>query len=270
MKIYYSWFDWAYSHIASQIIKDKLSKRIAWLIWVPKFINVWQKIKEGNIWVLPVENSYAGSVHENLYNFLRYDYKIIGEITLEINHCILSKEKKLSNIKKVYSHPQALSQCHDFLLKYGMEPIPYLDTAGAAKMVSESDQKWIASISSQFAAQIYWLNIVKKSVQDQDWNSTRFFILAPKDMKIDYKEKTNKISIMFEARNIPASLYKCLWWFATNWINMTKIESLPALKGLFTYFFWIDFEGNLQDQSVKNSLEELRFFAKDLKILWNY
>ena len=118
--------------------------------------------------------------------------------------------------------------------------------------------------------EIYWLNILDKNIQDQNWNTTRFFIITNKDSKIKFKNKSNMTSILFEARNIPASLYKCLWAFATNNVNLTKIESLTNPNSPFTYLFWLDFEGNLKDENVWKSLEELKFFTKSIKVLGEY
>lgn len=269
MNIYYQGIPWAYMHQTSLEVEKKLNIKIDNLIWLNNF----EECRE-NLWnwvlVLAIENSYAWSIYENLYNFLRREAKIIGEYSLEINHCLCSKEKDLKNIKKAYSHYKALPQCYNYLKKNNIEPIVYSDTASAAKMVSESSEKWIASISSELACEMYGLNLVEKWIQDQKWNNTRFIVIVPKNSNIEYKNKIWKVSILFEARNIPASLYKCLWAFATNWVNLTKIESLPSLKNPFTYYFWIDFEGNLDEERVKKSLEELKFFTNEINILWEY
>lgn len=270
MKIYFPWFEWAYSHIASKIASNNINTKLEEIIWVPTFEWVWEKIWEWNIGILPIENSYAWSVHQNLYNFLRYDYKVIWEITTTINHCLLSKEKNIKKIHTIYSHPQAISQCYNFLKKHNIKALPYWDTAWAAKMISESLETWIGAIASTQAGKLYWLNILQESLQDQNWNSTRFFVVTKKLSKTIYKEKKSKTTIIFETKNIPASLYKCLWWFATNWVNLTKIESLPTLKNPFTYLFWLDFQWNLSDEKVKKSMDELKFFTKSIQILWTY
>ena len=266
MQIYYQWYPWAYSDKASQTFNNKLEKKLE-ILWVPDFKSVWEEIDNWNIWVLPIENSKAWSIHENLYNFLRYDAEIIWEINLEINHNLLSKETDISNIKIAYSHPQAISQCHDFLKNNNIKWIAYWDTAWAAQMISKSNDKWVASISSKIAWELYNLNIVKENIQDQEWNTTRFFIVKKRELKFDYKEKSKITSIIFEARNIPASLYKCLWAFATNWVNLTKIESLPSLKWQFTYLFWIDFEWDINSENTKKALEELKFFTNEINVL---
>lgn len=269
MKIYYLWELWAYSHIASSVAQKNLHEKIE-IENLPSFWEIWEKVSDWNIWIVPIENSYAGSIHENLYNFLRYDFKIIWEIRLEINNCLISKETDLNKIKKVFSHPQALSQCHDFLKKHEINSEKSSSTANAAKFVSESNESGIWAISSEMSAEIYWLNIIEKWISDQKWNMTRFFIISKINNEIKYLDKKNKVTILFETRNIPASLYKCLWSFATNSINLTKIESLPSLKDPFSYMFWLDFEWNLNSESIKEAIKELQYFTKSFKILGEY
>ena len=270
MKIYYQWEPGAYSNLASFGIKELLNIEVTDITWLSDFSSVWDEIGENSIGVLPVENSYAWNIHENLYNFLRYDYKIIGEYNLNINHCLLTKETDIKDIKKIYSHSQALSQCHNFMQNHNIKAVKYPDTAAAASMVAKSNEAWIWAIASSLAWDIYGLNILEEDLQDQDGNTTRFFIVAPADSKLVYRTKAEKVSIVFEARDIPASLYKCLWAFATNHVNLRKIESLPSLKDPFTYMFWLDFEGRLDDESVVKSLAELEFFTNYIKVLGDY
>lgn len=270
MKIYYQWEPWAYSNLASLIVKDNLDVKVEDIVWLPDFLAVWKSIDENSIWVLPVENSTAWSIHENLYNFLRYDFKIIWEVALEINHCLLSNESDISKIKEAYSHPQALSQCYNFLKSNNIKATPKFDTAGSAKMLKDEKLLWVWAVASKLAWEIYWLNVVKENIQDLSWNTTRFFVVVPKNSKIIFKDKKEKTSIIFQARNIPASLYKCLWAFATNHVNLTKIESMPSFKDAFSYIFWIDIDGSVNDENVKNSLQELEFFTNEIKILGEY
>jgi prephenate dehydratase len=270
MKLLYQGVPGAYSNLGCLEAEKNLDISITDIQWLPDFKTVWENIWPDSIWVIPVENSYAWNIHENIYNFLRYDFKVIWIINLEINHCLLSKETDISEIKEVYSHPQALSQCHDYLIENNIKPIIHNDTAWSAEMVAKNNASWVAAIASSLASDIYNLNIVEKSIQDQSWNTTRFFLVAPKNSKIKYSLKKNKTSIIFEAKNIASSLYKCLWAFATNNVNLTKIESLPSLKDPFTYLFWLDFEWTISDKNVINSLEELEFFTKSIKILWEY
>lgn len=270
MNLLYQWVPWAYSNLACLKAKEMLWVEINNIIWLPDFSTVWSKMDEHNIWVLPVENSYAGNIHENLYNFLRNDFKIIWEINLNINHCLLSKEKDISSIKEVYSHTQALSQCYNYLKTNWIKAIEFWDTAWAALMVSNENKPWLWAIASSLAWENYWLNILDEGIQDQAWNTTRFFIIVPSSMDLKVKNHSCKVSIVFETRNLPSNLYKCLWSFATNNVNLTKIESMPSLKDPFTYMFWLDFEWKLEDDNIKKSLEELDFFTKYIKILGEY
>lgn len=270
MKLIYQWIPWAYSNIACLKAKKLLDIQIDEMVWLADFKSVWEQIDDKHIAILPVENSYAWNIHENIYNFLRYDYKIIWEINLEINHCLLSKEENIKNIKIIYSHPQALDQCHNYLKNKNIKPKIFWDTAGAAQMLIKNKDNWVWAIASSLAWDIYWLNILDKNIQDQNWNTTKFFIIVPKNSKIEINEKKWKTSIIFETKNIPAALYKCLWAFATNNVNLTKIESMPSLKWPFTYLFWMNFEWNIKDKNVIKSLEELEFFTKQIKILWEY
>ena len=270
MNIYYQWDSWAYSNLASLEISKFLSKKADKIEWKIDFLSVWEEIDKWYIWVLPVENWYAWSIHENLYYFLRYDYKIIWELDFKVGHCLLSLEKDIKNIKQVFSHPQALSQCHNFLKNNNLQAQNFSDTAAAARYIIENNLKWVWAIASSLAWEIYGLNILKKNIADQKWNTTKFFIIAKKDEKIDLKNKSNKVSIIFEARDIPASLYKCLWAFATNWVNLTKIESMPNLKNPFSYIFFMTFKWQLKDENIKKALEELDFFTNSIKILWEY
>lgn len=270
MNIYYQWELGAYSNEASKNIEIFLEKKVKSIIWKDTFLNVWEKIWKWNIWVLPVENWYAGSVHENIYNFLRYDYEIIWEYNLEVNHCLLSLEKDIKKIKVAFSHEQALSQVHNFLQKNNIKPEKKYDTAGAAKFIFENNLKNTWAIASKLSAKIYNLNIIKENISDQIWNTTKFFIIAKKSEKIRFSKKSSKISIIFKSKNIPASLYKCLWSFATNNINLTKIESMPDLKDPFSYIFFLSFEWKLEEENIKKTLEELKFFTDTIKILGEY
>lgn len=275
MKIYYQGYKWAYSYEASLKIAKDLKIDEKNIIWVKNFKSVFDEINKSWLGVLPIENSYAWSVHENFYHLISWDYKIIWELYLDIDHFLLANTKNIKNIKAVYSHPQALAQCYDFINKNSFEIIEYWDTAWAAKYIKESWEKNIASISSEICSSIYDLNILWKHIQDQKWNTTRFFVVVSNDF---YKKNTKKlalktnwkISVSFKTRDIPAALYKCLWAFATRFINLSKIESLPSHKNRFEYIFWIDFKKNLDDKIIKDALEELSFFSKDLRILGEY
>jgi prephenate dehydratase len=275
MHIYYQWYSWAYWNKASLQVAWNLRIKTDKIIWVDTFKKVFNEIDQWNIWVLPIENSYAWSIHENFYHIISWNYYIFWEIYLDINHFLLWKNSDISKIKKAYSHPQALMQCQNYLKKYNIEPIVASDTAWAAKYVSQTNDESIASISSNLCSEMYWLEIIDKNIQDQTWNTTRFFVVCREDIFAHKKEKflipkTWKISIQFKAKNIPSSLYKCLWAFATRYINLTKIESIPAKENCFEYIFWIDLEKNVEEKILCDAFDELKFFCTDFKILWDY
>jgi len=273
MKIYYQWEPGAYSNIASiEVSKQLWVEQDCEVIWLETFESVWSRIAEGHIGVLPIENSYAWPIHANLFAFSRFDASIIGTYNLEINHCLLSLEDNISDIKTAISHPQALDQTYHYMKGHDIIRENFYDTAGAAKHISENKVRWYASISSKLAAEIYGLNILEEGVQDQEWNTTRFLVvcLNKHASEYHYKTKKNKTSLLIEARHIPASLYKCLGSFATNNVNLTKIENLPNFGKPFEAKFWIDIEWSLQDDGVKKALHELEFFTSEIRILWEY
>jgi prephenate dehydratase len=271
-KIYYQWEAGSYHHQASLEIEKYLSIKIEKMIGFDSFEKCWEKLWEENtILILATENSYAGTIYENLYKFEKLDVKIIWEYDLPIDHCICGIETELSKITKVYSHFKALPQCYNYFKEHNIkEQIIVSDTAGAAIQIAETKEKWAGAICSSLAAELYGLNILDKKIQDQKGNTTRFVIIVPKKSNIKYSKQKDKVSILFETKNIPASLYKCLWAFATNNVNLTKIESLPNIKNPFSYLFWLDFDWKLSDENVIKALEELRFFTSSVKIIWEY
>ena len=275
MKIYYQWYPWAYSHQASLSVADSLKIDYDNIVWVENFKSVFNEIDNWNIWVLPIENSYAGSIHENFHNLVSGNYKIIWELKLDINHCLLWNAKNINDIKEVYSHPQALMQCENYIVKNNFSANSYQDTAGAAKFVAESWKNNIGSISSILCAKVYNLNILDENIQDQNWNTTRFFVVVKNEIFEKYGdklklEKVNKMSIRFKTKDTPSALYKCLWAFATRFINLSKIESLPAKQNKFEYIFWVDFQKNVSDEIIKDALKELEFFWDEMIIFWDY
>ncbi|UFX82996.1 prephenate dehydratase [Candidatus Absconditicoccus praedator] len=267
MNIYYQGLEGAYGHIVSKHFSESIG--IDDVIGLDTFKKVFEKIEEGNLGVVPIENSYAGSIYENFFNLSNYDVQIYSEYYLDINHCLASTSKSIDSIEKVFSHYQALMQCENYINSYGWEARGYMDTAGSAKYVSEQNDDSLACICSNLAAERFGLNILAKNIQDQDNNSTRFFLVGRPDINLELQLK-GKMSLVFKARHIPASLYKCLGAFATRNINLTKIESLPAKDDGFDYMFWIDIELDRNQDVVSNALEELGFFTKKIKIIGNY
>jgi prephenate dehydratase len=270
MKISYQGIPGSYSHITAGKVAEQLQLPLTQLMGYTTFNEVRANINENTLAVIPIENSRAGSIHDNLYNFLRYDSTIIGEVHTEIHHVLLSQETDITRINKAFSHPQALSQCYTFLKNHHIEPIEYFDTAGAAKHLADQPQHGTAAIASAQAGNLYKLNVIEQNIQDQEGNTTRFLVIAPKGTLLEYPEKQGKMTILFQARDIPASLYKCLGAFATNAVNLTKIESIPSFQDPFMYTFRLEFEGKRTDDPIRKSLNELAFFTKNMQILGEY
>lgn len=230
-----------------------------------------EAIQNGNadFAVLPIENSSAGIVSENYDLLVEYDNYIVGEQVIQIKHALLGRpEAKISDINTVYSHPQALMQCGDYLYEHGdWEKISLKNTAVAAKKVMDEDDKTHAAIASQLTAQIYGLKVLDDNISNSENNATRFIIVTNK--KICSKD-ANKVSICFEIAHESGSLYHMLSHFIYNNINMTNIQSRPIKGKNWEYRFFVDFEGRLEDTGVINALRGIKEEATSLKILGTY
>lgn len=218
--------------------------------------------------VLPIENSTAGIVNE-IYDLLQeYENYIVGEQIIRIEHCLLGVPgAAMEDIKTVYSHPQSLMQSAKFLENHSWQLISMQNNAFAARKVAEEQDKSQAAIASEYAGQIYGLEVLQKGVNHSGTNSTRFIIVT--NQKI-FKRDARKVSICFEVPHESGSLYHMLSHFIYNNLNMTKIESRPIEGRNWEYRFFVDFEGNLADSAVKNALRGLREEARNMKILGNY
>lgn len=232
--------------------------------------------KDTGIGVVPIENSSAGSVVECYDLFFEYDFEIISELYLKINHVLAVKPEinSISDLDTILSHPQALYQCSKFIESKGLNSRQSTDTAQAAKEVYESKDRSLCAISSQRAANYYGLKTLRTQIQDQGSNTTRFLLVKKKGTSFSFEktlERGNKSTLIFETRDIPSALYKALGGFATNGVNLKKIESRPkrSTQG-FKPIFYIDFEGNLEDSEVKRALEELEFFSELIILLGSY
>ena len=256
----------AYSHAAAiQYFGEKAS-----IYHVARFEDAMKEVQLGNAdyAVMPIENSSAGAVID-MYDLLtRYDNYIVAETFLPVNHALLGVPgAKLSDVKTVFSHPQALMQCSGFLNDNGLKQISVENTAVAAKRVVEEGDKTQAAIASEIAGQLYGLELLKPSIQNNQGNTTRFVILANRKV---YQKDAGKISICFELPHTSGSLYNMLGNFIFNHVNMMMIESRPIPGRNWEYRFFVDIEGNLQDAGVKNALRGIGAEAQNFKILGNY
>lgn len=237
---------------------------------VDTFRDAMSAIDEGSadFAVLPIENSTAGIVSEIYDLLVEFENYIVGEQIIQIEHCLLGVPGAcMEDIKTVYSHPQSLMQSARFLSDYPWQQVSMKNNAFAAKKVMEEQDKSQAAIASEYAGKIYGLDILKKGVNQSSTNSTRFIIVT--NQKI-FLENAKKISICFEIQHESGSLYQILSHFIYNNLNLTKIESRPIEGRNWEYRFFVDFEGNLADSSVKNALRGLREEAANMKILGNY
>jgi len=218
--------------------------------------------------IVPIENSIEGSVNAVYDLFLKYDPRVCGEIILKITHCLIANPgTKLSDIKVIYSHPQALGQCRAYLESLNCELISTYDTAGSVKMIKEQGLTDAGAIAGERAAEIYSMNILTRDIADNPNNYTRFFVLSKNDAPPSGNDKT---SVIFSTKHIPGALYQALGEFAKRKINLTKIESRPTKRRPWEYNFYLDFEGHRSEQRCAEALEGLRSKAVFVKILGSY
>ena len=224
--------------------------------------------KKAEVALIPVENNIAGRVAEMHFLLEDINLKIVAEHYHKVEHHLMTKKNlNLSNIKKVFSHVHALNQCKKNIKKLKIKPLSFIDTAGAAKYVSESQTKDTAAIASKLASEIYNLKIIKKNVQDSKNNITRFLVFSRKSKKIDLKKKVIT-SIVFNTKNLPASLYKALGGFASNSINLTRLESFFVNKDFKQFSFLVDVESHPESDNFKKALKVLSLYSTKVKNDW--
>ncbi|NIR50750.1 prephenate dehydratase [candidate division KSB1 bacterium] len=235
------------------------------------FKEVFELVEQGtcSAGVVPIENSLTGSVHQNYDLLLKYNLTIAGEIYVRIVHCLMAlKNIKLEGIKRIYSHPQALEQCQEFLEEAkDIETVPTYDTAGSAKILIEQNIKDGAAIASEQAAKDYGLQILKSGIESNHENYTRFLVLKKEN---PMPQKGGKTSIVFSFKDIPGALFKSLSVFALRDINLLKIESRPLHGSPWKYFFYLDFEGSLEETASRNAINHLKEITTFLKVLGSY
>ncbi len=229
------------------------------------------KTGKADVAVIPVDNSVAGRVADVYHLLPQAGLHIIAEHFQRIEHCLLGiGGARLEDVKHVYSHVQGLSQCRRFLQRKGFTPVVHADTAGAAHFVAQQGNPSYAAIASSLAAQTYGLAILARNIEDAAHNTTRFLVLAAAPLLPPVGKGKVMTSLVFTSRSVPASLYKALGGFATNGLNLTKIESY-MLDGHFQAVqFFIDVEGHPEDAAMQHALEELKFFTKNYSVLGCY
>lgn len=221
--------------------------------------------------MIPIENSVAGRVADIHHLLPDSGLFIIGEHFLRVRHCLLGvRGARLAELKEVHSHTQALGQCRGTLRALGIEAVAAADTAGAARRVAERGDRHVAAIASRLAAEIYELDVLKSDIEDEDHNTTRFIVLSRerRDPPADGGETIT--SFLFRVRNVPAALYKAMGGFATNGINMIKLESYQLGGSFNATQFYAEIEGHPAEKRVQYAFEELEFFTNKFRLLGVY
>ncbi len=222
--------------------------------------------------VIPIENSLAGRVADIHYLLPKYKLQIYGEHYQPVQHNLLVKQgTDLKDIKYIRSHAQAIDQCQKIIKKHGFKTIISADTAGSAKDLSKGKDNSIGAIASLISAKIYNLKVLMKNIEDESNNVTRFLIMGKNIIQPNYEKNKQYItSCIFRLKSIPAALYKCLGGFATNQVNLTKLESFSVKNTFDQTNFYLDLEGHIENSKVQKALEELGFHTESLNILGVY
>ena len=239
----------------------------------PSFEAAIDAVRDGQatLGMLPCENSLAGRVSDIHHLLPDSGLYIVGEQFQRVEHCLLGvKGATIADIKRAHSHTVALGQVRRILAELRLTPVVEADTAGAAQMVAEWGRKEDAAIASSLAAEIYGLEILRSNVEDAAHNTTRFYIVSPKPVNVDPATPSLMTTFVFRVRNVPAALYKALGGFATNGVNMTKLESY-MINGEFTATqFLCDVEGHPEHPALRRALDELSFFSTEVRVLGVY
>ena len=240
----------------------------------PTFEDAFNAVETGkaDLAMIPIENTIAGRVADIHHLLPESKLSIVGEYFLPIHfQLMVLPDVERKEIKSVHSHIHALGQCRKYIRKNGWKPMVAGDTAGAAKLVAEIRDRTMAALAPRLAASLYGLDVLEENVEDTDSNVTRFVVLTKSKQWVDRPSPDTRMmtTFIFRVRNVPAALYKAMGGFATNGVNMTKLESYQL--GAFTAtLFYADIEGHPDDQNVKLALDELRFFSREVRVLGVY
>lgn len=239
----------------------------------PSFDDAFRALLKGDVdlAMIPVDNTLAGRVADVHHLLPKGDLHIIGEHFLPVHHTLLGvRGAKVEDLEQVHSHLHAIPQCRKIIKELGLKANVHADTAGAASEISQRGDKAHGAIASRLAAEIYDLDILVEDVQDADHNTTRFLILSREPGNLPYEPQTKYLtSVVFKTRNIPAALYKTLGGFATNGVSMAKLESYVG-EGFKVAQFYCEVEGHLESKALKLALEELDFFASEMRVMGTY
>ena len=269
-KIAFQGFPGAYSHMACQTVKPDMDA-----IACASFEDMLNHVQDGQatLAMVPVENSTAGRVADIHHLLPESGLYIIGEHFQRVNHHLLAPQgSQIDKLKTVHSHAQGLAQCRQHIRKLGLIPIMHADTAGAAKDVAETGDPSVAAVASRLAAEIYDLDIIVDSLEDDKRNTTRFLIMAADPIVPKVSDAAMITTLVFQLRSVPAALYKALGGFATNGINLTKLESYLRPGVNERAQFYMDVEGHIDEPAMVNAMEELQFYCMkdEVRLLGTY
>lgn len=241
----------------------------------PTFEDAFNAVESGaaDLAMIPIENTLAGRVADIHYLLPLADIHIVGEYFLPIHfQLMVLPGVKREEIKTVHSHVHALGQCRNVIRENGWKPVIAGDTAGAARLVADLQDRSMAALAPLLAADLYGLNILEENVEDSEDNVTRFVVLSKTQKWEPRPDKDERIitTFVFRVRNVPAALYKAMGGFATNGVNMTKLESYQVGGRFIATQFYADIEGHPEDRNVQLALEELAFFSKEVRVLGVY
>src|SRR5437660_1525865 len=260
---------------SQEAVRQLLGDRAA-VVPFQRFEEVFRALDRGetDASVIPIENTLAGSVHENYDHLLHFDVKIVAETNVRIVHNLMAPPGvRFRDLRRVYSHPVALNQCLQFFNDHPeIERVPFYDTAGSIKMVMEEKLADAGAIASTVAASIYGARILRRSIEDDRQNFTRFFLLNAKRRVLPRQQpvKTWKTSIVFNTHNVPGALFRSLSVFALRDLNLNKIESRPLRGKPWEYLFYVDFEGREDDKVAQEALGHLAELADFMRVLGTY
>jgi len=226
---------------------------------------------EAELGMIPIENTLGGRVADIHHLLPESSLYIIGEHFQPVRHALLAPEgATLDSLKVVASHEQGLAQCRELIRELGVEPLDFGDTAGAAREAAERNDPTFGAIASELAGETYGLQTLRTRIEDKLGNTTRFVIMSRRAVEPDPREGPSMTSIVFQVRSVPGALYKSLGGFATNMVNITKLESYIIDSSFTVAQFYAEFDGHPSDPAVANALEELQFFCTTMKKLGTY
>jgi len=263
-KIYFQGTFGAYSHLAALSVDPKAD-----IIPCKTFDECFSKASSEpeNKIIIPESNRITGNIGIE-YLIFKHRLNIYMEHFQKIEHNLLGQPgSKLKDIKEVYSHAQGLSQCSQFIKKNNLIEHIRADTAGSAEMISKTEDNKKAAIASSLSAKIYGLEVIKKNIENESGNLTRFLVMGKNIYQPEFKDKNYITSFLFKLKSKPAALYQSLGGFAINGVNLTKLQSYPEKNTFDSYFFLCDLDGHIEDKKVQKSLEELGLHCEDFHVL---